>query len=432
MTDEEKLFHLRPMYDKLSDKQKQEFKKALFLSKGGVNNEAGGTLAMMGLPSEDIVKYGTGWKSSTGEELSRFMPIKPNGQPKNKQERLTRKLLIQQSMRIPELFDTTRGRALVAKYGEEVKDEFCNKLGKCPLSVVSFGEPYERMLNRVEFVNGAATEWTFKQVKRKFVYDFDVQFNATKALRLEFLMHTNASTIARAKSKNVDLWEMFEQKINSTGYRLEDFPEFKKDFWTFINQDFEALANAPGDITQKLGIIEENKPEGVQTIATLLGGFFTKPFNAASMDYSTSPSALYNPLYIRAMYTAMDEMGVGIGSSIRLYVTGSKGKLSTSIKKTAKKVISLNEKYQKMLKSKSNTIEPAILRQTIVGMFNEYADRSFLRFRMFIREDRPAPTLASLKPTKKSTKATTTQTSKHSTGQKRVVTDDEGHKFVEY
>ena len=129
----------------------------------------------------------------------------------------------------------------------------------------------------------------------------------------------------------------------------------------------------------------------------------------------------------------MDEMGVGIASSSQMAYP--RGRLTTRVKRIAHKVISLNEKYQKMLKNKSNKIEPVILRQTLVGMFNEFADRSCYEFRMFIREDRPAPTLAELHPAKqpKSAKATKTRAPRRrSTGPKEVVEVEGVGTFVEY
>ena len=64
-------------------------------------------------------------------------------------------------------------------------------------------------------------------------------------------------------------------------------------------------------------------------------------------------------------------------------------------------------------------------------MFNEYADRSGIEYRMFVREDRPAPTLVALEPKKKS-KTATKAPRKRSTGPKEVVKVDGVGTFVEY
>ena len=436
MTEEKKEFDRYPTYGKLSEEQQKEFKKALFLTSGAVNNDVGCMLAFYGLSGEDIAKYGASWKDADGVGQALRTRHDPYGAKERSKQ--TWKHLLQQAARIPDLFDTIRGRALVAKYGEEVKDEFCDELGKCSLNVITADNKYEKLLDCVEFIEGSATEYAFRSIKQDVMRQYHLEFDRVKASRLEFLERTKASEIAEAKSKGIDLAALYAratEKRNGkqTGDGLDSYPELQKDFWGFLKQDISSLAHAPKEELERSLRIEEGEPAKLFTISTEIGRQFVGYPYYSESAYSAAPNAAYNSLYVRGMYKAMDEMGVGIATSSRMGY--ARGRLNTRVKRIAHKVISLNEKYQKMLKNKSNKIEPAILRQTLVGMFNEFADRSVYEFRMFIREDRPAPTLAELNPKKqpKSAKATKAKAPrKRSTGPKEVVKAEDGSTFVEY
>lgn len=441
MTEEKKEYNRYPTYGNLPEGQQKEFKKALFLTKGAVNNEVGCMLASLGLNGEDIAKYGASWKDAQnvdqGHALNkRHYPYTTRAGAKGK---LTWKRLMQQAARIPDLFDTIRGRSLVAKYGEEIKDEFCDKQGRCPLNVVQMDDAYEKLLAGVEFQDGTATEYAFGSIKQDLIREQNLEFNQNKASRLEFLERTKASEIAEAKSKGIDLASLYERATErrndkrDCGDGLDSYPELQKDFWGFLKQDSSSLAHAPKEDLERALRIEEGKPARLFTISTEIGRQFVGYPYYSENAYGATPDATYNSLYVRGMYKAMEEMGVGIATSSQMAYP--RGRLNTRVKRIAHKVISLNEKYQKMLKNKSNKIEPVILRQTLVGMFNEFADRSCYEFRMFIREDRPAPTLAELNPKKqpKSAKATKTRAPrKRSTGPKEVVKTEDGSTFVEY
>jgi len=441
MTEEKKEYDRYPTFGKLSEEQQKEFKKALFLTKGAVNNEVGCMLASLGLDGEAIAKYGASWKDAQnvdqGHALNnRHYPYRPRTGAKGK---LTWRRLAQQAARIPDLFDTIRGRALVAKYGEEIKDEFCDKQGRCSLNIVQMDDMYERMLAGVEFQDDTATEYAFASIKQDVIREQNLEFNQTKASRLEFLERTKASEIAEAKSKGIDLAALYERATErrsdkrESGDGLDSYPELQKDFWGFLKQDLSSLAHAPKEDLERALRIEEGEPARLFTISTEIGRQFVGyPYYSENV-YGVTPDATYNALYIRGMYKAMDEMGVGIATSSRM--SYPRGRLNTRVKRIAHKVISLNEKYQKMLKNKSNKIEPAILRQTLVGMFNEFADRSCYEFRMFVREDRPAPTLAELKPKKQPKSAKPMKAKaprKRSTGPKEVVEVEGIGTFVEY
>lgn len=439
MTEEKKEFDRYPTYGKLSEEQQKEFKKALFLTKGTANNDVGCLLALLGLPGEDIAKYGASWKDA--ENVGQVLRTRhdPYGPRTGTAGKLTWKRLAQQAARIPDLFDTIRGRALVAKYGEEVKDEFCDKQGRCSLNIVQTDDMYERMLAGVEFQDGTATGYTFGSIKQDLIREQNLDFDRAKASRLEFLERTKASEIAEAKSKGIDLASLYERATGQrngkreSGDGLDKYPELQKDFWGFLKQDISSLAHAPKEELERSLRMEEGKPAKLFTISTEIGRQFVGYPYYSENAYSVAPNATYNALYIRGLYKAMDEMGVGIATSSQMGY--ARGRFTTRVKRIAHKVISLNEKYQKMLKNKSNKIEPVILRQTLVGMFNEFADRSCYEFRMFIREDRPAPTLAELNPKKqpKSAKATKAKASrKRSTGPKEVVKTEDGSTFVEY
>ena len=435
MTEEKKEYNRYPRYDKLSDEQKKEFKKALFLTKGAVNNDVGCALAHIGLTGEDIAKYGASWKDV--ENINQGYAVRKKKVRYSRQEKATRKRLVQQMLRIPDLFSTIRGRALVAKYGDEVKKEFCDERGRCSLSVVTSDTMYDGMLDCVEFVKGSATGYEFNRVKNDVIDEQHLEYDREKVPRLEFLERAKATEVVKAKSKGIDLASIYTRAVRYAPRStdgLDEVPELQKDFWGFMEQDLYALANFPiEELKQKLRLEKDDKDlENLSTVACGLGDEFIGNY-CSTPAYSTSPNATYNALYIRAMYQAMDEMGVGLATSYRM--GRKRGRFYTRVRKIANKAISLNEKYQKMLKNKSNKIEPAILRQTLVGMFNEFADRSCYEFRMFIREDRPAPTLAELKPKKqpKSTKPTKAKASKkRSTGPKEVVKVDGVGTFVEY
>lgn len=432
-----KEFDRYPQYHKLSDGQQKEFKKALFLTKGAANNEVGCMLASFDMPGEEIAKYSASWKDANG--VSQVLRTRHDPYGPKERSKQTWKRLMQQAARIPDLFDTIRGRALVAKYGEEIKNEFCDKQGRCSLNVVETDDKYERMLDCVELIEGSATEYAFRGIKQELVEDNNLEFDRNKASRLEFLERTKASEIAEAKSKGIDLASLYERATErysgkrESGDGLDSYPELQKDFWGFLKQDISSLAHAPKEDLERALRIEEGKPARLFTISTEIGRQFVGyPYYSENV-YGVTPDATYNALYVRGMYKAMDEMGVGIATSSQMAYP--RGRLNTRVKRIAHKVISLNEKYQKMLKNKSNKIEPVILRQTLVGMFNEFADRSCYEFRMFIREDRPAPTLAELNPKKqpKSAKATKTKAPrKRSTGPKEVVKTEDGSTFVEY
>lgn len=437
MTEEKKEFDRYPTYGKLSEEQQREFKKALFLTKGAANNDVGCLLALLGLPGEDIAKYGASWKDA--ENVGQALRTRHDPYGAKERSKQTWKRLLQQAARIPDLFDTIRGRALVAKYGEEVKDEFCDESGKCSLNVVTADNEYEKLLDCVEFIEGSATEYVFRGIKQDVMEQYHLDFDNTKASRLEFLERTKASEIAEAKSKGIDLAALYARAIErrnskrESGDGLDSYPELQKDFWGFLKQDISSLAHAPKEELERALRIEKGEPARLFTISTEIGRQFVGYPYYSENAYSAAPNASYNSLYVRGLYKAMDEMGVGIATSSRMGY--ARGRLTTRVKRIAHKVISLNEKYQKMLKNKSNKIEPAILRQTLVGMFNEFADRSVYEFRMFIREDRPAPTLAELNPKKqpKSAKATKAKAPrKRSTGPKEVVKTEDGSTFVEY
>lgn len=433
---EQKRYDHYPQYHKLSDEQKKEFKKALFLTKGGVNNDVGCALAYIGLSGEDIAKYGASWKDA--ENVDQGRAVRKKKAHYRRDEKFTRKQLMQQMLRIPDLFDTIRGRALVAKYGDEVKNEFCDERDRCALSVVTPGHMYDRMLDCVEFVKGSVTGYDFNRVKEDVTDGQNLSYDREKTPKLEFLERAKATEVVKAKSKGIDLAGIYTRTVRYAA-RLTDgldkVPELQKDFWKFMEQDLYALANFPiEELKQKLRLENEDKDlENLSTVACGLGDEFIGRNYYSEDVYGVSPNARYNALYIRAMYQAMDEMGVGLATSYRM--GRARGRFYTRVNKVAKKAISLNEKYQKMLKNKSNKIAPAIIRETLVGMFNEYADRSGIEYRMFVREDRPAPTLVALEPKKKSetaTKAPTRAPRKRSTGPKEVVKVDGVGTFVEY
>lgn len=435
MAEHEKYDHY-PRYFNLSEEQQKEFKKALFLTKGAVNNDVGCALAYIGVSGEDIAKYGASWKDV--ENVDQGCVLRNKKVRHSGRDKITRKRIVQQVARIPDLFDTIRGRALVAKYGDEVKNEFCDKRGKCALSVITPGHMYDRMLDCVEFIEGSATEYAFNRVKENVTEEQHLEYDREKMPKFEFLERAKATEVVKAKSKGIDLAGLYTRTVKYAPRLtdgLEKVPELQKDFWKFMEQDLYALANFPiEELKQKLRLEKDDKDlENLSTVACGLGDEFIGRNYYSEDAYGVSPSARYNALYIRAMYQAMDEMGVGLATSYRM---GSKrGRFHTRVNKVAKKAISLNEKYQKMLKNKSNKIAPAILRETLVGMFNEYADRSGIEYRMFIREDRPAPTLVALEPKKKSktaTKAPTRAPRKRSTGPKEVVEVEGAGTFVEY
>lgn len=441
MTEEKKEYNRYPTYGNLPEGQQKEFKKALFLTKGAVNNEVGCMLASLGLDGEAIAKYGASWKDAQnvdqGHALNkRHYPYTTRAGAKGK---LTWKRLMQQAARIPDLFDTIRGRALVAKYGEEIKDEFCDKQGRCPLNVVQMDDTYEKLLAGVEFQDGTATEYAFGSIKHDLIREQNLEFDQKKASRLDFLERTKASEIAEAKSKGIDLASLYERATErcsgkrESGDGLDNYPELQKDFWGFLKQDISSLAHAPKEELERSLRMDEGKPVKLFAISTEMGRQFVGYPYYSENAYSAAPNAAYNSLYVRGMYKAMDEMGVGIATSSQMGY--ARGRLNTRVKRIAHKVISLNEKYQKMLKNKSNKIEPAILRQTLVGMFNEFADRSCYEFRMFIREDRPAPTLAELHPAKPAKSAKQVKAKaprKRSTGPKEAVNVEGIGTFVEY
>lgn len=433
---EQRRYDHYPRYFNLSEEQKKEFKKALFLTKGGVNNDVGCALAYIGLSGEDIAKYGVAWKDV--ENVDQGYAISKKKVQYSGRVKATRKRLAQQMLRIPDLFNTIRGRALVAKYGDEVKKEFCDERGRCALSVVTPRHVYDRMLGCVEFLEGSATGYEFERIKGDVMDEQNLEYNREKMPKLEFLERAKATEVVKAKSKGIDLAGLYTRTVKFAS-RLSDgldkVPELQKDFWKFMEQDLYALANFPiEELKQKLRLENEDKDlENLSTVACGLGDEFIGRNYYSEDAYGVSPNARYNALYIRAMYQAMDEMGVGLATSYRM--GRARGRFYTRVNKVAKKAISLNEKYQKMLKNKSNKIAPAILRETLVGMFNEYADRSGIEYRMFIREDRPAPTLVALEPEKKSktaTKAPTRAPRKRSTGPKEVVKVDGVGTFVEY
>lgn len=433
---EQKRYDHHPRYFNLSEEQQKEFKKALFLTKGAVNNDVGCALAYIGVSGEDIAKYGVAWKDV--ENVDQGQALRKKKARHSGRDKITRKLLVQQMLRIPDLFDTIRGRALVAKYGDEVKNEFCDERGKCALSVVTPEHVYDKMLDGVEFIEGSATDYGFNRIKENVSEEQHLDYDREKTLKFEFLERAKATEVVKAKSKKIDLAGIYIRTVKYAP-RLTDgldkVPELQKDFWKFMEQDLYALANFPiEELKQKLRLEKEDEDlENLSTVACGLGDEFIGRNYYSEDVYGVSPNARYNALYIRAMYQAMDEMGVGLATSYRM--GRKRGRFYTRVNKIAKKAISLNEKYQKMLKNKSNKIAPAILRETLVGMFNEYADRSGIEYRMFIREDRPAPTLVALEPKKKSktaVKAPTRAPRKRSTGPKEVVKVDGGSTFVEY
>lgn len=430
---EQKRYDHYPRYFNLSDEQKKEFKKALFLTKGAVNNDVGCTLAYIGVSGEDIAKYGASWKDV--ENVEQGEAIRKKKAHYGRDEKFTRKQLMRQMSRIPDLFDTIRGRALVAKYGDEVKNEFCDEHGKCALSAVTPEHMYDGILDCVEFVKGSVTGCEFNRVKRAVADGQNLNYDREKTPKLEFLERAKATEVVKAKSKGIDLAGIYTRTVKFAPRStdgLDKVPELQKDFWKFMEQDLYALANFPiEELKQKLRLKNDDKDlENLSTVACGLGDEFIGRSYYPEDVYGVSPNARYNALYVRGMYQAMDEIGIGLATSSRLSCY-ARGRLHTRVQKIAKKIISLNEKYQKMLKNKSNKIEPAILRETLVGMFNEYADRSGIEYRMFVREDRPAPTLASLKPEKKS-KTVTKAPKKRSTAPKEVVKVDGVGTFVEY
>lgn len=441
---EKKRYNRYADYDNLSEEQKKELKKALFLTKGAANNNVGCILAYLGMDAETIAKFGALWKDAEDVRQGKIL-CKREFQP-TKQMIRARRLIEQQYKRIPQLFDTIKGRYLVAKYGEDIKQDFCNANGECALSVVDKQvDPLRELAKHCSLEHMAGGSYELDVLKRLLNDKRCVAFDGNKQQRLTFLTKVSPVENAKATAKGFDLGRIYTASIcyavsstSSTG--LEKYPELEKDFWGLFKHDLYSLANAPIEQFKKLLEISEEDADLKKVLGSevsmigRISEFITGRSYFSPDVYSTHQNATFNSLFIRALYTAMDEMGVGIAASpyTRRY---NRGRLSTRVNKIARKVISLNEKYQKMLKNKSNSIEPAVLRDTLVGMYNEWANRSGIEYRMFVREDRPAPTLAELKPVKKVKTAKKTPSrapKKASTAPKATVEVEGVGTFVEY
>lgn len=437
MAEDKKQFRRWVRYDILSDEQKKEFKKALFLTKGAANNNVGCMLAYFGLDAEAIAEFGALWKDA--EDVDQGEILRKQEVGFTNQMKQARRLIEQQYKRVPQLFDTIKGRFLVAKYGDDIKQGFCNANGKCALSVVDRQiKPMGKFAGNYHCVESIAGG--MRQFDKVIEYLRDTQnvaFDGVKKHRLDFLAKISPVENAKASAKGFDLGKIYTASVNDT-VDIEYYQDLAKDFWGFFTQDLYGLANAPIEQFKKsLNIGEDaNLEQVINTEVSIIGRISEDLTGRSYLSqdvYSTQPNATYNALYIRALYQAMDEMGVGIATSSLMLCRHSRGKFKTRVTKIARKVIFLNEKYQKMLKSKSNNVEPAILRDTLVGMYNEWADRSGIKYRMFVREDRPAPTLAELKPAKVKAKAKAKKASKKASTEPKEVVEVEGvGTFVEY
>ena len=224
------------------------------------------------------------------------------------------------------------------------------------------------------------------------------------------------SGVSDADIKKLGIKHINVEKIADRIDTSTNNAQFKQDFAKAFAYEVSSYANIPQELLKKAKMLPD------------AGDEFTDEYNKdALIPYCASltryvsnynygmemQSGKYCSLLFNGLYDAMKELGVCIFPD-RVWAGNASCRVS-KFNKIAKKVIKLNEQYQKAIKAKNNTIEPAVIRQTIVGMFNEYSNRMSLYYTMFEREDMPAPTLESMQPKKKTSKKSSTKTAKTST-----------------
>lgn len=361
------------------------FKEALFLSKGKTNNPIAYEASQTGMPAELIVEYfsNTTYDGTREEKvINTRRKSKRFGTHKEDYNKG-----IQCAKRVPDFRDTVLGRRFIEKVGEDNAFKMFEIADKNKHKVIP--ATYDAYVNAQRIVSGCHSY----TVQDGFC-DSVLYYNSIVEILPQAFEDVSKAELDTLAEKGIDLDKLTSvisnhSSINNAAY--------KKDFPKFFGYDIASYAHMPQEICSEYG---NQEPFSTRWYNTL---------GSASYTYGTETNHRYNALYAQFMYKAMEEMGVGLVSTSQ-YFRNTVG----AYNKITKKVISVNEKYQKMIKSKRNSIEPAVIRETIVGMFNEYADSAGLRFKMFIRDDKAAPTLEQAKPqkttAKKSTKKASTKT----------------------
>lgn len=352
------------------------FKRALYLSKGATNNPVAFEASQTGMPAELIVEYysNTMYYGNLGGEKVLNSPIRL------RVHGVQRKLYskgIQYGKRVPDFRDTVLGRQLVDKLGEDtvLKMLVVDNRNKKKVIPASY-DAYMRIRSIITSESHT--------VKDGF-YDTVMYYNNTVEVLPKAFKDVSKAELDKLADKGIDLSNLTsvisnDSMINNTTFR-QDFPKF-------FGYDIASYANMPQKICNSFGN---------------LGPFSTRfyyTFGSASYVYGTDTGNKYNALLAQFMYKALEDMGVGLVSTTQNFrnTVGAYNKIT-------KKVIAFNEKYQKMISAKRNSIEPAIIRDTLVGMFNQYSDNNNLGLKMFVREDKVAPTLEQLKPSKTKVKS---------------------------
>lgn len=388
------------LLQRYSDKPQRDevpanFKQALLLSKGATNNIYAYAASQTGMPAETIVEY---FSNVTDDAASSTPTPVIVTETHSKRGRAYRRKIEKALKRLVNVFDTIEGKRVVELFGDKSVELLGAKNSKILVRPGDAHYAFNTVLS-----SSPDVDW---QIKRE--YDCSV-------VAIQPITDATISTLAALSNANV-------KKLNNKGVNVEqmlrhidkfaDNKAFLKDFKAALTYDISSFANIPEDMLHKAKMMSTE----LDAHSTTYNEAALEPYSVIlastagryDRNYGVGKEYQFNQLLMNGLYTAMNELGVGIFPN-RTYARNSSCR-AARFNKIAKKVIKLNEQYQKSINSKKNTIEPATIRHTIVGMFNEYSSRMDLYMTMFEREDRPAPTLAEMKPQKQKKVAKTTTT----------------------
>lgn len=368
-------------FNSFCPKVNDKFKEALFLSKGKSNNAFAHIASQTDMSAADVAKYFSNLTSSSdGVPMSIIRSEHPN-----KREKLAHRCARSIIRGVPKMLDTTYGLKAIENLGEErVRSITCQEKWNTVLSIREF--------RHVEtMVHSHAYNVAYDYLRRLSTHNiFEIE------LMLRSMAALNADDVEKLEQQKISIEKLFgSPDVEVCAPEIDpNVPRtLRSVFLPATISALKAYANIEtieGDAIDKLqtsiNSTDVSQPavfplQLLSSIQHQASGVFQINGHRFGVD------GKYNSLYIKGMFDALDELGAGILATKYCNLRPSR------VSRIAKKIISLNEKYQKAVKSSRNSIEPAVIRQTIVDMFNNYSKDADLRLMMFTRADKPAPKL---------------------------------------
>lgn len=362
------------------------FKEALFLSKGATNNRIAFQASQVGMPAHLIAEYFGDLYTDSGNKLDKIIPTSHRSR-----YMLTaaRHQAEQALKRVVNLFDTTIGRRAVENGGEAVRKAICTYKGTI---VASSTENYNAFNSALLYLPSSSYS--------DFAHKVKAPTESQKALTTVFAK-LGKDVYKKLGDKQYEVSDI----VDGVADKYSVNTDFMQDFVSSAVYDIESVANMPKELSETVEFGDKVTHCGyAYRSATIYSALVLEHLQCQNRSgYGADPTRYkYSSLLYNAAYQSMNDLGVGLYPISHIVSERSPINV-TKYNQLTKEIIKLNEKFQKLTNAKNNAIEPAVIRQTLVNMFNDYANSKRLYYRMFIREDRPVPTLAEKKSANKKT-----------------------------